>query len=218
MVRQAFEPGVGWKREIPEAARGLVACAMAFDAGDDAARRKVAEDALRDVFGSTQPGLLATQMPWVVWAEQRLGSGRDRLPAAAALGEFREQIFASVVTAEAAGVDGADLVGGVVFTKGGPALPTWQTLRAAAAMASMLGDSRLTPRDTFMRELSRALTLTRFARQLTADEFNGFAYAEPERAIFGVRLAVFDSRMPPQATALTLVMLADLADALQRGK
>jgi hypothetical protein len=106
-------------------------------------------------------------------------------------------------------------VAGIVFTASRNPLPTWHSARPIAFMATMLGDDRLTGGDEFARELNQLLGSLRFLRQLSAGEAEGHMYRSPRRAMWGVRASVWDQRMPPEATALTLLTVCETVRSLQ---
>ena len=112
-----------------------------------------------------------------------------------------------------------DLAGAIVFTKaaaGQRAMPTWQAARPLAFIATMLGDPRLTDDAEVAAELSRLLQSLRFLRQLTASEADGHMYRSPDRAVGGVRASLFDQRMPPEATSLTLIAVCETIRSLEQ--
>jgi hypothetical protein len=162
-----------------------------------------------------QRGGLAAHMPWVLLAERTMGGGRVRVSSVQALREFRERAYGFTMTAaDAAGV-GDDLAGGIVFPGSRPPLPTAQSLRVIAALAGMLADASITPDEEFERELVRLMPGLRFARQLCADEWFGPYCREPSRAVWGVRAATWDSRMPGEASALALLAVREALDAIE---
>ncbi len=205
--------------ELPAATRGVVAFGMATVAGLEGApadAAPVASNAVRAVFRETPEGDLVGQMPWLGWAEVRLaGEGAD-VPAAVALRRMRERVWEHQLTAAVAGEDEQDLVGGIVFTKGRTAIPTWQSARPLAFVATMLGDGRLTEEGEFNAELVRLLTSLRFLRQLQVDESAMWMYPSPERALGGIRASVWDQRMPIEASALTLLAVCETLEALEK--
>jgi hypothetical protein len=187
----------GFADNVPEAARGVVACALAelafakadrndseraqqasgqaaqtaSQAAPDAALQ-LARDALAQTYLGAGPGDLAGQLPWLWWAQQRLATGAPALPPALppALLELREHIWQNQVREG----DAPDLIGGIVLREqlapSGKALPTWQGLRPLAFVASSVRDPRLTPEGERMPQLAKLLTSLRFARQLVVDE------------------------------------------------
>jgi len=79
--------------------------------------------------------------------------------------------------------------------------------------AAMLGDPALTPEGERPRELARLLPTLRFLRQLSAGEAESRLYPNPERASGAVRLALWDQRQPPEATAMTLIAVTETVRA-----
>lgn len=160
---------------------------------------------------------LAAHMPWVILAERKLGGGRVRESAVAALRDFRARAYGFTLSAAEAARDGIgeDLAGGIVFPGSRPPLPTAQSLRVIAALAAMLVDPGVTPDEEFQRELVRIMPGLRYLRQLCADEWTMPICREPSRAAWGVRAATWDARMPGEASALGLIALRETLDAIE---
>jgi len=197
-----------WAQGEPEASppalRALVACALArSEVKDD---RALARDLARSAHRDTSIETLASAMPWLGWADVWLAGEGERIGAAPGLRQFRALVWDhQVEPGEAA----EDLAGGVVFTRGAAALPTWQTLRPAAFLATSIGDPRLTDADERAREMSRLLASLRFLLQLSAGEATMHIFPNPARARGGVRLATWDQRQSVEASALGLLTLAE---------
>jgi hypothetical protein len=128
---------------------------------------------------------------------------------------MRSTMWRFQMTPMDAGPDNADLVGGIVFPSAQNPLPSWQSSRPAAVIATMLADGRLTEPGEVPAELAHLLGLTRFLRQLAADEATGHMYADPARAAWGVRRALWDQRMPADATAMTLLSVTETLRSLR---
>lgn len=177
-----------------------------------AARRDV-----RELFQKTPPAQLPALMPWLGWAELMLLEPGERVPSAIALREFRDLVERHQISAvDVAGEGDDDFVGGVVFTKGDAALPTWHSIRPMIFLATMVGDTRLTSPDERAAHFVRLLDGVRFARELAVDEANCHMFPNPDRALGGVRVALWDQRQPIEATALTLLFVAETLDAARK--
>lgn len=193
---------------------------------------------VRLIFGRVEPQRLPAFMPWLAWAElelnppisSRIGSdtagddetGDDEtdddvrfadLPAAAALDQMRELVESFQVGPLDAGDEEPDLVGGVVFTQGAAVLPTWQSLRVASVLATMLGDPRLTPRETFHDRTAVVSAAMRFALNLTSSAYEAHMYPVARRGIGGVRLAPWDHTMTTESTAMGLLTMIEAVRA-----
>ncbi len=186
--------------------RGLAAAALART--DPATALSLAQGVLAE---GGRGGAVGAA-PWIVWAVRDLAGDGD-VPGAPALREGRELIWQHQITRADAGADEADLVGGIVFSASDQPLPTAQSARAAAMAAAMLGAPGLTPASERPGELARLLPTLRFLRQLSVEEGEARLYPNPERATGGVRLALWDHRQPVEATALTLIAVADTLEA-----
>jgi hypothetical protein len=173
----------------------------------------VARESTKRVFLASA-ATLPTHMPWLGWAQVTLNPTGD-IPAAVALREMRSQLWSHQLQPEALAPDQQDLAGGIVFSASKQPMPTWHMTRPLAFIATMLGDPRLTEDKEVPEELSRLLLSLRFLRQLTAGEAEGFMYKNPERAIGGVRSSLWDQRMPPEATAMTLMTVCETLRSLE---
>ena len=170
---------------------------------------QIGRAAARAVVARIEPEVLVGQMPWVLLA---LGPG-ERMTGGEVLVRMRSLVWEHQLSGAGVEGDDRDLAGGIVFTRGGPPLPTWQTARAAAAMGAMLGDPRLTAEADRAGEFLRVLRTLRFLRQLTVDESLGHLLEADELAMGGVRAAAWDQRQPSIATSLTLLAVCDALDA-----
>jgi len=201
---------------VPDEQRPVVAFALSRRAVERWPGPPASTDAaaaLEKVLARTEPGRLASRMPWLGWGELCLPA--PAIPAAPALREFRDRVYEHQLRAEAMDADHEDLSGGIVFTASRSPLPTCQTARVAAFLASAAGDARLTDPAERIKEIARLAATLRFLRQLTADDACGFMYADPDRARGGVRVALWDQRQPLDATALTLIAACETLRAME---
>lgn len=168
------------------------------------------------VYASSPEGALAQHMPWAVLGERRLAP--DALPTQQRdlLRAFRDKAYAFALPADAVGEDGRDLVGGFVFPGARSPMPTAQSARVVAGLAAILRDRSLTPDAELATELVRILPTVRFLRQLAGDDAHAGLFRNPANARFGIRSSPFDQSMPGEASALTLMALCDLLDAVDR--
>lgn len=217
-LRNAFGPEAGFAPSVPPGGRGLVAWglvrASVLDASFPPAR---AEGAVRAAFRDTGRGGLVAEMPFLAWAELELNPAGD-LPSAAALDEMRALVLDHQLRrADLRPID-QDLAGGIVFTRGLSALPTWQSMRPLAALAVMLADERLTPGTAASGEvpgqLVRLIDGLRFVRQLAMTGDGLFLAANPAQAAWGVRRGVWEPAVSPEASALALLTTCEAIDAM----
>lgn len=224
-VRSAFDFDDGFAAARPGVA-GLVALALveiASESPDDEQARALASGAVRRVFRDTPDGGLVTHMPWLGWAEVRLVAiesevrGEDLdVPAAVSLRRMRSTLWQHQLNEFDAGPDGQDLVGGILFTAARNPLPTWHAARPLAFAATMLAHPALTEPAESSGELARLLTSLRFLRQLQADESVVWIYPAPERALGAVRAALWDQRMPADASCFALLTVCETLESLDR--
>ncbi len=213
-----FQEALGEGRGV-EGALGTWALARRCAARRE--RLEGVEARLRSTYADTPPGQLAAVMPWLGWAElawAQIGpdgqNGAAPIPAAVALREMRTQVWSHQLRHEDLPWDQRDLAGGIVFTAARNPLPTWQSVRPLSFIATMLGDLRLTDASEAPGELARLLASLRFLRQLSAGEAEGYAYADPRRAMWGVRASLWDHRQPVEATAMTLMTVCETLRSL----
>lgn len=200
-----------FSERTPVTAYALIARAMVALGDSGIANRtdsEIGRAAARAIVSGIEPEVLVPQMPWLLAS---LGED-DPLTGADALRRMRELVWDHQLEGPAVEGDNRDLAGGIVFTRGGVPLPTWQTARAAAAMGAMMLDPRLTPADQRTGEFIRMLNTLRFLRQLTVDDSLGHLLAHPDLAAGGVRAALWDQRQPSVATSLTLMAVCDTLD------
>ncbi len=180
---------------------------------EDPGRHRLAVRALLDEVPREQ---LAGALPWLGWAAMEVAGADEGGPGAyaAVLREVRRVIADHQLTAMDAGVDGADLVGGIVFTAARNPLPSWSTARVTPLLAGMLGQDGFTTEAERITELVRLIGCLRFLRQLTGDEVLGWCVVDPVPMIGGVRAAAWDLRQPIEASAFTLLTIRATIDAV----
>jgi hypothetical protein len=219
VLRRAYDPAAqAFNADIPPAARGLIAWALVLSQPMDASiTRERAESAVRAAFRDTPQGQLVAQTPFLVWAELALHPDGD-LPAGVALDEMRSLVWDHQLRRADLRPEDADLAGGVVFTRGRSVLPTWQSMRPLAALATMMGDDRLTPgvglSGKMPGELVRLTEGLRFVRQLTITGDALFLARRADQAAWGVRPAVWEPIASLEAGALALLTTSETLHAM----
>lgn len=206
-------PGTGPERAVSPPVAAMLAWAGAWRGGalGDPDLVELAGRVLRDAYARTPAGEWVGLMPWAGWAEQELAVARQRqggpraIEGATALRDIRDLVWKHQVGQGDVGPDDRDLVGGIVFTRGRQPLPTWQSLRPLASIATMLGDPELTPEAEFPGQVLRLLTSLRFLRQLCADES---AMTWADGPAWGVRAATWTDEQPEEATSLGLLVIS----------
>jgi hypothetical protein len=218
-LRRAYDPAAqAYAADVPPAARGLIAWALVLSQPlDGSITRERAESAVRAAFRDTPQGQLVAQTPFLVWAELALHPAGE-LPAGAALDEMRSLVWDHQLRRADLRSEDADLAGGVVFTRGRSVLPTWQSMRPLAALATMMGDERLTPgTGTSGRvpgELVRVTEGLRFVRQLAITGDALFLARRADQALWGVRPAVWEPVASLEAGALALLTACETLHAM----
>lgn len=200
----------GFNPETPEAAWGIVALAavrLAL-AGDPNVSTTLADGVVRAAFRETPGPMLVSQFPWLGWADMELAGASGPIKSTTAMLEVRRQINEHQLDVTTLSPSDRDLAGSVVFSTGGSPLPNWNSIRPLPLLADMLADARLTGgtlgTGEAADEIGHLLGLVRFARQLASDPADAHMYLRPERARWGVRMALWDPRMPLESSALAL--------------
>lgn len=234
VVRSAFAADQGFSAKVSSTARGMVCWGMLIPAFADVPNTTTARAAITRAYSDVGAAGLAGLMPWLGQSdlvlsaiEFRLTRPEDErldvrqyyykapLAAAVVLREMRSQLWQHQFQPEGLAPDQQDLSGGIVFTTVNHSMPTWQMARPLAFVATMLGDPRLTEEKEIPEELTRLLASLRFLRQLTVRESECFMYRNPDKAIGGVRSSLWDQRMPPEATAMTLMAVCETLRSLE---
>jgi len=197
--------------------RAVVAWALAELAqarGPDAdTLRAKAESMVRALIRESGAEGVVSLMPWLAWAMLELAP-EGEIPSAVALRDVRSMVWAHQLGDAVAGTPDLDLEGGVVFSRAPGALPTASTLRVISAMAMLLGDRRLTSDEEFLTELARVRRSLRFVVQLMFREQEAYLARSPDRAIGGVRSALWDPTMSIDATAMGVLTICEALEAV----
>lgn len=210
----------GFAPSLPQLAHGLVAHALVVSAKLDPRDRSAqAGAAIEQVFLETDPAQLAGQMPFLAWAQLGLVDEHGEIPSRVALRQMRDMVLEHTLhRADLDWVD-RDLAGGIVFTSAKAPLPSWSGLRPLVALAIMLGDERLTSGSAVQGEvpmqIGRLVESIRFVRQLAAEGEVMHLFAEVDGAKWGVRMALWDQRMPIESSAMALLMLSETRESFE---
>lgn len=145
---------------------------------------------------------MAGEMPWLGFAAIELAD--DAPIAAPALREFLALAMSHQVRAADTSEQDRDLQGGIVFTSRENPLPDWRTAQVVAFAARATSEAALISPDDRADHLARVMESVRFLDQLSATAAEAHAYEVPPQAIGGVRSALWRSRMPVEASAITL--------------
>ncbi|MFT5424393.1 MAG: hypothetical protein ACI89L_002188 [Phycisphaerales bacterium] len=223
-VRDAFDSGTGFAG-TRGSETALVAMALVRDAQFFGGEIDKAMGAVNTVYRDTPPGMLVAQMPWLGWASVGLAEASDGpIAAATRLRAMRDLIWDHRLRTDDLSYDDRDLAGGIVFTSGTTPLPTWQSVRPVAFLATMVGLPELTTggvmptgeiQGEWPLELVRVLESLRFFMQLSAGVEEGHLYRRPGLARWGVRASLWDHSMPTQASVLTLLAVCETLDVIE---
>lgn len=212
--------------DVPEEHRGLVAWAIVRLSRHDPAfvSRARAEKAVTSVMVDAGFEQQIGHWPWIGWAAIELAGEHPEVSGQIAIIETRDRVWDFQLRSADLSVRDADLAGGIVFVRSSNPIPTWNTARPIALIATMLGDPRLTTMKSPDGGMSMALASQifrlqqslRFLRQLTADEMVVHRYMLPSRALGGVRSAMWEDTMPLSAQAMTLLAACETQRSMNR--
>ena len=211
----------GFDKQVPEGSQGLVvfACVRANQL-DPTDRSSIASGALAKVMEDTPAPALVAQMPFLGWAQLELSADQETVEFAPLLINMRELVWEHQLRREDLAWMDRDLEGGIVFTSAKTPLPSWLSMRPLAVTATMLGDSRVTSGSIssgeLPRQLSKQVEAIRFIRQLCATDSILHLYSDPEAAKWGVRMAIWDQRMPVEVGAMALLTLSETSRSLDQ--
>jgi len=212
--RKSVARGIDGAESIESPMLALVACAAASDERIDPS---AVEQVVRSLFRDAPPQELPALSPWIGWAELSLRERDEPIPASIALREHRSMLWRHQVQSVGVGAQQPDLVGGIVFTAARHPAPSWQTARAMALVATMLGDERLTRPDERLPEIARLTRSIRFLMELAIDETEAALFpATAENAVGAVRASLTDQRAPLDATSMTLITVCEAIESLRR--
>ncbi len=222
-LNSSYDPASGYADGLPQPAWGLIAGALVADharLGSGAFNADELDRAVRLVYRDTGPSYLVGQMPWLGWAELELeGITGRRTPAAPALRAMRRLTWDHQLRTDDLAHEDRDLAGGVVFTSAASPLPTWNLTRPLAFIATMVGEEAFTRGSPVSGEvpgeLVRLLASLRFVRQLMADDSNAHMFARPGRSVGGVRAALWDQTITPEATAMGLLTVCETLESME---
>ncbi|MEM0983615.1 MAG: hypothetical protein AAGI17_06680 [Planctomycetota bacterium] len=216
-LANAFD-GTALADTLPRGAQGLVAHALVRLAARGRIETSLAASAVSAVYRDTLIDTLVSQMPFLLWASVELTELEDGpVAAAAVLAELRAVIDVHRLTRQDLVEQDRDLAGAVVFTRSRSPLPTWQSVRAAAVTATMLGEPSLTPTSDAGELAGRIvdqLAADRFLVQLQTRDAEAHAAARADMALGGVRSALWTDRMPVLPSALVLWSFAETIESL----
>jgi hypothetical protein len=213
----ASEPAVQAVLEGPLASRGLVALALARLEVKAPDRFPVAQVTahLEATWAGIPAETLVSAMPFLGWAELEHAAATREPVRAAALRAMRARVWQHQREPGPLNQQDRDLEGGIVFSLNRQAYPTSATLRPLGFLCTMLGDPMLTETRELPSETFRVLRTVRFFLQLTMRESDLYMARNPLRARGGVREAVWDNRMPIDASSLGLLCLVEMLETFE---
>lgn len=213
-MMRSFAPVMRFDDSLSPHERALIAWAMVRLSESDplAVPAPTARDAVEAAWTSAAESERVALLPWIGWALRDLASENGAPSHAAELRELAAGLLASRVTANSA--PAADLAGGLPLALAARPLPTSQTLRPAAWLASALRDPHLVSAADRVQRRSEWREVLRFIRQLMVRPEVEWRYRNHARAVGGFRTSTWDISQPLPAQALGLLTLLEAAESL----
>ena len=199
--------------ELAVVAWSLAAASRRFDGGA-AEDRALAEALVSQLVRRVGAAGLITVAPWVPWAMLELHPVGE-VPGAVALIDFRALVWARQIGDSVVGTEDQDFEGGVVLGPTSAPPNAAHTLRAIGAMPAMLADPRVTPDDQLLAELAAVRRSLRFVVQLMFRTDETYLARDPNRAIGGVRPALWEAIAADDATSMALITVCDALRAVR---
>lgn len=212
---------------LPPASEALVAAALAgrFEQSRDAALGARVAERLAALWGRGGGGFDVFALPWALEAHL-VASGpliEDGLLEPAVAEARAAGLVALLDLVERRQVIGRptlgpdDVMGGIVLRaapEGSPPAPTWHTAHVVRFLALALRDDHTVPALRRPGVMVTASAAARFLGQLMIDEPSCFAVPNPDQALGGIRLALFDNTLDVAPTAVTLLAVTELTATL----
>lgn len=217
----------GKKRDIAPHGQAMLAGALSrvYESKlDPTLESKIVRQAIDAAWQSVSVPQQVTLLPWIGWAEtdytRRTGGN---LTNQTRLLSLRKAVEASRIDSADASVPfdldgGFSLSGdrsGTIPGAGAISGANSQSLRMAAWIAGLLSDSRLVMAEQQDKAREGHLHSMRFLLQLVARPTSTWRYRSPQRALGGVRQALWDTSMPLAAQILGLLTASETIRSLQ---
>jgi len=214
---EAIEPAHAEAARLTAPARAVIAAAwsrrlLRAPATVEAARVRAAIDAAWEAAAETERVAL---LPWIGWAEIDWADATGGpIARAGELEALRALLWASQIRSGER-EPARDLLGGFALRSEGITWAGAASTKPGAWLAAAMRDPRLTPPDAAMPEAARCLRAVRFLMQLSVREELLWSCRRPERAIGGLRSALWDNEQAPAAQAMGLLAAAELLTSLE---
>ncbi len=216
--------------------QGLILAALSTHAAvtGDVELQKLVADELDRCWKQTAPGPLATAMPWLAVAEFALREPINARDGSTRLGSLKEErtqrllalaktLRAQLIRQPPVGSFGisppADVVGGFDVMPRSPEshpYPDWRGSQFLAFWAIALAQPEFRQGPDVLPWLLDCGLAARFMAQLMFTETGTFAVRNPDEVLGGVRLAPWDNRVGTPATAMGLLAVTHLQQALHQ--
>lgn len=212
---------------LSEAAQALVTASLAayYDRTRDASTGAAVRASLDELWTASEGSPNIAVLPWFVVAQSRAGRllAGDAPEAQAAI-KAREQTLGDLVdrlckqqVIEPPLLGPADVVGGFELTRGpagSPPNPDWRTAQLLSFLAVALSqEGAVEGHNAFDWAITGGLA-ARFIAQLSMDENAAFYARSPAATVGGVRLSLGDNRLAVSATAMSLLAVTQLQEAM----
>ncbi|MEO0512871.1 MAG: hypothetical protein AAF108_08255 [Planctomycetota bacterium] len=172
-------------------------------------------DSLAALALSTDIAGLPSLLPWLGLAALEVAPEPGSVPLAPVFIELDDLIGRHRLLENDAGGPDRDLRGGIVFTRLSNPLPDWRTAAVAAWQGAALRSGKIVPPGERDAAIAARLETLRFLEQLSVSRAETHAYAVGEDAVGGVRRALWDATLTPEASCLTLIAVCETLKSLE---
>jgi hypothetical protein len=191
--------------------RGVLSAAIATLSEQDEALLPLAEKTIQITLATTPKQNRASLIPWIIGASVTV-DGLGGTLNVAAIQELRTVALSSQVTDESI----PDLLGGFSLETKSGSVTDARGVRMLPMLAYLLPVETFTPRSRRVAALKLMLLAARYTSQLTTTRDKASRFANPTKAIGGVRASVWDATMKPEATSMALIGITEAIQTLNR--
>ncbi len=210
---------------LPVQALLLAALATSYERTRDAKLKVTIDETRTALWKDIAPSHVPGTLPWLSQAEltmRRLEAPEDSAAAAAFArrAALLREVAQALRSRQAQGtqaVGPTDVVGGFDLSRRDeqtPANPDWRTAHYLAFLAQGLARKDMVPENDRLRWLLDSGLAARFLVQLMFDEPACFYVRSREDVLGGVRPALWDNRLSVAPSAMSLIALCELREAL----
>lgn len=189
--------------------RGVLSAAVAHIASQDVTVLPLAEKVISACFTTTNEDDRASLIPWIVQASVRVSNMGFKVDV-----EDIQQLLDNALASQVVDDSIPDLLGGFSLNTMSGSVVDARSIRMLPMLAALLPTDEFTPHGERLALLQSMLLAARFTSQLTTTPERASRFANPERAVGGVRNSPWDATMKPEAVAMALIGISDAIKAI----